>query len=132
EVADAAQRATDQALDLDRPPALAATACLALRSLPGRRRQERVLRRHPASTLALEPARHALLHGRGAEDSRQPLRVEHRAVRLLEEVCEQLERTQLVGPPPVLAAHAAASSVATVTCATSRPKTRCRIGRISG
>ena len=47
-----------------------------------------------------------LLDRGGAEHARLPLRVEHRAVRLLEEVGDDLERAQLVGPAAVLPAHA--------------------------
>ena len=85
-VRDGANRAADQALDLDRPPALLAPARLALDALAGRRRQERVLGRHPAAARVAQPARHALLDRRGAEHDRLSLRPEHGAVRLLEVV----------------------------------------------
>src|SRR5438445_238285 len=88
----------------------------------GRRRgEQRVLGRHPAAAGTVEPARHLLLNGRGAEDDRPSLRPEHRAVRLFEEVRADLDRPQLVGPTSVVARrHAAAfASAARVTCPTS-------------
>ena len=51
EVADRAQRATDEALDLDRPPVGPSACHRPLRPLAGRRRQHRVLGRHPAAPL---------------------------------------------------------------------------------
>ena len=119
EVDDGAQRAADQPLDLDRPPALLAARRLAVGALARRRRQQRVLGRHPAAARPGEPARHALLHRRRAEHARLALRPEHGAVRLLEEVGDDLERAQLVRPATVRAGHAAASSSATATCSTS-------------
>ena len=70
--------------------------------LAGRRRQQRVLGGHPALALAAQPARHALLDRRRAEDDGAALRVEDRAVRLLEEVRLEIEHAELVGArPPV-------------------------------
>ena len=60
EVDDAAQRAADQPLDLDRAAALLAARRLALGALAGRRRQERVLGRHPAAAGPVEPARNTV------------------------------------------------------------------------
>src|SRR6478609_4828431 len=72
EVDDAAQRAPDQPLDLDGAAALLAARGLAVGPVAGRRGEQRVLRRHPAASRAVEPARHALLNGRGAEDACLP------------------------------------------------------------
>ena len=101
EVGHRANRASDQALDLDRPAALPSLARLALDALAGRRRQERVLGGHPAAPGVAQPARHALLDRRRAEHLRLALRPEHGAVRLLEEVELDLERAKLVRPPPL-------------------------------
>src|SRR6266550_1516688 len=122
EVGDRAHGAADQPLDLDRPPLLLAARSLPLDALPGRRRQERVLRRDPAAALLAEPARHLLLDHRRAEHLRPPLRDHDRAVRVLEVVGLEGDPAELVRLPPALArAHAVApSSVATVTCSTSR------------
>src|SRR2546423_5627324 len=103
------QRTADQPLDRARAPALLAARGLAFRAVTRRGRQERVLRGEPAAPLPVEPARDAVLNRRRAEHFRLALREEHRAVRLLEEVRPQVERPQLVGPPPVGAAHAAAA-----------------------
>ena len=54
EVDDGAERAADQALDLDRAALLLAARRLALHAVAGRGRQERVLRRHPAAALAAQ------------------------------------------------------------------------------
>jgi hypothetical protein len=61
EVEHRAQRPPDQPLDLDGSALLFAGARLALRPLPGRGRQERVLGGQPAAPLALHPPRHALV-----------------------------------------------------------------------
>src|SRR5262249_51928448 len=103
-----ADRAADQSLDLDRAAALTAPARLALGSLSGRSREERVLRGQPAAARVAQPARDALLDRRRAEDLRASLRPEHRAVRLLEVVELELERPQLVRAAPL--SHAAARS----------------------
>src|SRR5437588_2049856 len=120
EVRHGTKRPADQALDLDGAPALLAARGLALGPVAGRGGQERVLRGQPAPALAVEPARHAVLDRRRAEHLRQPLREEHRPVRLPEEVRLEHERTQLVGPAPVRPRHAAAArSSARLTCSTS-------------
>src|SRR5581483_1727732 len=119
EVDDAAERATDQPLDLDGAAALSAARRLALRALAGRGRQQRVLRRHPAAAAPVQPARHALGDRRGAEDARPPLRPEHHPVRLLEEGRVGDDRAQLVGAPAVAATHAARSSSASETRSTA-------------
>src|SRR5207237_1675541 len=108
EVADSTDSPADQALDLDRPPLLAAGPRLAGGALPSGRRQQRVLRGHPAGAATGHPARNTVVDRRRAQHDRLPLRPEHAAVRLLEEVRLQLERPQLVGPAPVRPAHAAA------------------------
>src|SRR5436190_7664756 len=120
EVGHRPQRAADQPLDLDRAPTLLPARRLALRAVARRRRQQRVLRRQPTAPLAVEPARDALLHRRGAEHLRLPLRQQDRAVRLLEEVRLQIEPAQLVRTASV-GAHqtAAAASSASSTCSTS-------------
>src|SRR5215210_7828097 len=126
QVGDGAQGAADQALDLDGAPLLLACARLALRALAGRGRQERVLGGEPAAARASQPARNLLVERCRAQHASLPLRVEHRAERLLEVVDDELERTQLIWPPPVLPAHAgAASRSATATCSTS-PSGSCR------
>ena len=85
-VGDGAEGAADQALDLDRPPLLLAGARLALRALPGRGREHRVLGRQPAAPVADEPARDAVLERRRAEHPRLAERDQRRAARLLEVV----------------------------------------------
>jgi hypothetical protein len=119
EIRHGAQRPPDQALDLDGPPAEPPARRLALRAIAGRRGQQRVLGGQPTAALAVEPARHALLHGRGAQHLRLPLREEHRSVWLLEEVGLELERAQLVRPAGVGAHQAAAVSSASSTRSTS-------------
>ena len=66
-IGDGAERAADQALDLLRTPRLLAGRGLAPRALGGGARQHAVFRRHPAAALALEPWRHRLSGGRGAQ-----------------------------------------------------------------
>src|SRR3954452_22182945 len=119
EVDDTAQRPADQALDLDRAPALLAARGLAVGALARRGGEQRVLGRHPAAARAVEPARNAFLNGRGAQDPRLSLRPEHDTVRLLEEARVRDDRAQLVGLASVVAAHAAASKTATSTRSTS-------------
>src|SRR5207245_7087354 len=92
-------------------------------ALAGRRRQQGVLGGQPAASRAAEPARGPLLERGGAEDTRLALRVEDGAERLLEVVELDLERPQLVGPPPF--SHATASRSATATCSIS-PSGSCR------
>src|SRR4051794_21993214 len=125
EVDDAAESTADQPLDLDRAAALLPTRRLAVGAVARRRRQQRVLRRHPAAARAREPPRHAVLHRRGAQHPRLPLRPEHDPVRLLEERRVGDARPQLVRPATVGAAHATASSAAISTCSTS-PSGSCR------
>src|SRR5690606_30909696 len=62
-----AQRTADQALDLQRAPALLAAGGLAVGAGVGGARQHAVLRGHPARTLAAQDARHAVLHAGGAQ-----------------------------------------------------------------
>jgi hypothetical protein len=101
EVADGAQRAADEPLDLDRSPVGPPARHGTLRPLAGRSGQHRVLGGHPAAPAAVEPAWHTLLDRGGAEHDRLPLAVEHRAVRLLEEVGPDRQLAQLVRPPAV-------------------------------
>ena len=70
EVDHAAQRAPDQALDLDGAPVVAPARGVALLAIAGRRGQHPVLGRHPAAALAGHPARHALLRGGRADHAR--------------------------------------------------------------
>src|SRR5579884_702404 len=105
EVAGGAQGAADEPLDLDRPPLLSARACLAGGALARRGWKQRVLGRHPADAATGEPARHAVLDRGGAEDDRLPLPPQRAAVRLLQEVRLNVERSQLSGPPAIRAAH---------------------------
>src|SRR5262249_1928952 len=124
EVGHRSDRTADQALNLDRAAALLATRRLTVGALAGGGRQQRILRRQPPATLAVEPARHAVLDGGRAEHLRLARRVQHGAVRLLEIVGNQLEWTQLVGAatigPRGDPTHAAAaSSAASSTCSTS-------------
>ena len=86
EVVDRAQRAAEQALDLDGAPFLPPGAGLALRAHAGRGGQHAVLGGQPAAPRPREPARHAVVERRRAEDARAPEGDEHRAVRLLDEV----------------------------------------------
>src|SRR5262249_25123548 len=112
----------DQTLDLDGAPLLLAPRCLPLDAFAGRRGQERVLGGDPALPLAPQPARDVLFdHGR-AQHLRPALRDDDGAVRGLEVVGLEGDRAELIRPPAAFArAHAAApSSVATVTCSTSR------------
>src|SRR3954452_12494651 len=125
EVDDAAHRPPDEPLDLDRSALLLAAGRLALDSVACRRRQERVLRRHPAAALVPQPARDFLLHHRRAEHLRLPLRDEGRTVRVLEIVRLDRQRANLVGPAATLSRHAPAPSCASVTCSTS-PIGSCR------
>ena len=102
----------------------------ALRPLAGGGGEHRVLRRHPAPALAAQPAWDVLLDRRGAEDDRAPLRVEDRAVRLLEEVGLEVELPKLVGPAAVVTGDRPSQArayialmrrppgVASVTCST--------------
>src|SRR3954452_8943823 len=122
EVGDRADGAADQPLDLDGPPLLLAARGLPLDALAGGGRQERVLRGDPAAALVAEPARHVLVdHGR-AQHLRAALRDHDRPVRVLEVIGLEGDPAQLGVLAAALArAHAAApSSVATVTCSTSR------------
>src|SRR5437763_6811609 len=114
-------RAPDQPLDLDRPSLLLPAGGLSLHALARRRRQKRVLGGDPALSLAPQPARSVLVDHRRAEHFRPPLRDDDGAVWVLEVVRLERDRAQLVGLPAVSSVHAAASSsVATVTCSTSR------------
>ena len=74
-----------------RPPCRPARASR-VRALAGRGRQHPVLGGHPAASAPDEPARHALLDRRGAEHARLPEGDEHRAVRLLDEVRDDVDR----------------------------------------
>ena len=65
EVDHRAQRAPDQALDLQRAPALLAGGGLAPRALVGGARQHAVFGGDPAAPLALEPGRQALFQRGG-------------------------------------------------------------------
>ncbi len=116
EVAHRAQGPADEALDLDRPPVRPPARDRALRPLAGRGREHRVLRCHPAAPALVQPARHALLDRRRAQHDGLALRVEDRAVRLLEVVDAQVERPELVRPPTAAPHAAAASRVAISTC----------------
>ena len=95
-VGDRAERAADQPLDLDRPALLATRARLALRALPRRGREHRVLGGQPPAPVAVQPARDAVLERRRAQDPRLAERDQRRAARLLEEVGLDRERPQLV------------------------------------
>ena len=68
QVDDAAQRPTDEALDLVRPAADPALRRFAVGALGGRPRQHRVLGRHPAGALAAQVRRDAVGDGRRAQD----------------------------------------------------------------
>src|SRR5437764_1204204 len=121
EVDHRANRAPDQPLDLDRASLLLPAGGLALHALARRRRQKRVLGGDPALSLAPQPARNVLVDHRRAEHFRPSLRDDDGAVWVLEIVRLERDRAQLVGLPAVFSVHAAASSsVATVTCSTSR------------
>src|SRR6476646_1140978 len=124
EVDDAAQRAADQPLDLDRPPALLAPRGLPVGALTRRGGQQRVLGRHPAAPGPVEPARYAVLDRGRAEHAGLPLRPEDDPVRLLEEARIGLDRAKLVWPASVVPAHTTSNS-ATWTCSTS-PSGNCR------
>ncbi len=96
EVDDTAERAADQPLDLDRAAALLPTRSLARDALARRRREQRVLRRHPTPALVAKPARDVVVDHRRAEHLRLALRPQHGAVRLLEVVELDGQRTELV------------------------------------
>src|SRR5215211_280690 len=125
EVGDGANGAADQSLDLDRPALLAPRTRLALRPLAGRRRQERVLRGQPPSSLAVQPPWDAVLDARRAEDARLPARDQHRPVRLLEETRNDFERTQLVRQAAV-GSHAGAASRSASSTRSTSPSGSCR------
>jgi len=101
EVRDRAQRATDQALDLLGAPALLPLGGLAVDALGRGAGEHRVLRGHPAATLAPQPRRHPLLDRRGAQDARPPELDEHRPGGELREVASERQRPQLVRLAPV-------------------------------
>src|SRR3970040_1652428 len=86
EVAARAQRTSDQALDLPRPPVRPAARDGARRPFARRGGKHRVLGRHPPASLPVEPARYALFDSCRAKDECLPLPEEHGAVRLLGEV----------------------------------------------
>src|SRR6266511_3769670 len=131
EVGDGTNRASDQPLDLDRPAALLAARRLPIGALSGRRREQRVLGCEPAATLPVEPARHTFLDRGGAEHLRLALAEEDRAVRLLEVIREELERTKLVRAAAVGAAQAAASAASSTrsTSAIGNCRNRAPISR---
>src|SRR4029450_150232 len=112
-----------QTLDLDRSALLLAGRRLALRPLPRRRREQRVLGRDPANATSGHPPRNALLDRRGAEHTRLPLRVEDGAVRLLQGVRDHLHRPELVRPPPL--GSAPARPFRTLSCPPRAPPPRC-------
>src|SRR4030095_10936284 len=76
EVADRAQGAADETLDLDGPPVGPAAGHGALIPLSCRRREHRVLGSHPAASASVQPARNPLLDRCGAEDECLALSVE--------------------------------------------------------
>ena len=94
---DAAQRAADQALDLDRAAVLAPARGVALLALARRGRQHPVLGRHPAAPLPGHPARHALLRRGRADHARLADRDQRRAGRRAHEARLDRRRAQLVG-----------------------------------
>src|SRR5262249_27207505 len=65
---DGAQRASNQALDLLRPPGLVADRRFAPGAFTRGAGQHAVFSGHPAAALSLEPRRQALLEARRAED----------------------------------------------------------------
>ena len=79
EVDHPAQRAADQALDLDRAAVGAALRHVALLAVAGRRGQHPVLGRDPAAALAHQPARDRLLGRGGADHARLAARDQRRA-----------------------------------------------------
>src|SRR5215210_2105406 len=118
EVGDRAERAADQALDLDGAPLLLARARLALCALARGSREEPVLRGHPALALAHQPAGNSFGDRRRAEDARLACGDQRRAVRLLEVVHLDLERAELIGLPAVGPHAGVASSSASSTLPT--------------
>ena len=121
----AAQRPADQPLDLDRPPALLAARRLAIGALAGRRRQQRVLGRHPAAAGPVEPARHAVLRPTRCRGhaSCPATRARRRAAARGRPGRPRSGEARRAGARRC--AHAATSSSATSTCSTS-PSGNCK------
>ena len=97
EVDDRAQAAADQALDFERPATLLAARSLARR--PGVRgaRQHAVFGGDPALAAATLEARHAGLHGGGAEHLGMAELDQHRALGMAREMARKTHRAQLIG-----------------------------------
>src|SRR6185436_14171005 len=125
EVVGRAQRATDEALDLHGTASLAAGPRLPGGALSGRGGQHPVLGRHPAAAAAGKPARHPFLDAGRAQDARLPEGDEHRAVRLLDEVRDDVDRPQLIGPP-ALPHQAAANSRSRIATSSTSASGSCR------
>ena len=93
-----------------RPPMRPLTR-LAVGAGVGRARQHRVLGGDPAGALALEPARHALGEGRGAQHPRAPELDEDAALGVVEPVAGDPHLARLVGGTAVMSvSHALEAS----------------------
>src|SRR4051794_40728590 len=110
EVDDAADRAADQALDLDGAAVGAALGDVALLAVAGGGGEHPVLGGQPAAALAGHPARDGLLHGGGADHARLAARDQRAAGRRAHEVRVDRDRPEVGRPAAAaaLAAHAAA------------------------
>ena len=97
QVADRAERAADEALDLLRAAGGLAGIDLAARALVGGARQHGVFRRDPTLAGAAQPWRSPLFEGRRAHDPRIAERHEARALRVARDAAFQGHRAQLVG-----------------------------------
>src|SRR5581483_6222688 len=110
-----AQRATDQALDLDRAAVRPALAHVTLLTLPGRRGKHAVLGCHPAAARSGQPTGNTLLRRGRADDARLAHRYQGRARGGADEAGIDGGRAQRIRPSPVAAlgrrrAHAATLS----------------------
>ena len=96
-VDDGPQRASDQALDLERASALLAPGRFARAARVGRARQHAVLGRNPALAFAAQEGRHAILHGRGHEYACVAEFDEHGALGVTRETARNADRSQVTG-----------------------------------
>src|SRR5207302_10916433 len=106
QVTGGAQRASDEALDLLRAPALLSLGRLAIAARMRRPRQHAVLAGDPAAAASLHVAGDPLLGRRGAEDARAAERAEDAPLRVLGEAGHETDGSQL-GGGAALAGHPA-------------------------
>src|SRR5918999_632862 len=108
EVDHAAQRAADEALDLDRAPVGAALRDVAPLPLAGRGGKHPLLRPGPTTAPTGHPARNLLVHAGRADHARAPRVDEARAVGRANEAGQDVDLAELAGGAPVMTevAHA--------------------------